>query len=71
MDGRYTDPISNYKGMYVKDADDAIKTELKQKGRIVAMGTITHNYPFCWRSNTPLLYRAVDTWFIKVTKIKE
>ena len=44
---------------------------MKSIGRLVAQGTIIHSYPFCWRSNTPLIYRAFDTWFIKVTDIKE
>jgi len=57
--------------MYIKDADPLIKEDLKKRGRMVAQGTIIHSYPFCWRSNTPLIYRAFDCWFIKVTDIKE
>jgi isoleucyl-tRNA synthetase len=45
--------------------------DLKAKGRLVASGTIVHSYPFCGRSQTPLMYRAVDTWFIEVTKFKD
>ena len=40
-------------------------------GRLLFEGTIDHNYPFCWRSETPLMYRAVNSWFIRVTDIKE
>lgn len=40
-------------------------------GRLVDNGTITHSYPFCWRSDTPLIYRAMPSWFVKVEQIKE
>jgi isoleucyl-tRNA synthetase len=70
-DGKLTDPIADYKGMYFKDADNNIKEDLKKNGRLVSAGSVVHSYPFCWRSNTPLIYRAFDTWFIKVTDIKE
>jgi isoleucyl-tRNA synthetase len=70
-DGKFTETVSDYKGIYIKDADNQIKERLKAEGRLVSSGTIIHSYPFCWRSNTPLIYRAFDTWFIKVTDIKE
>lgn len=57
--------------MYVKDADPLIIKELKERGRVVRSEKEAHNYPFCWRSDTPLIYKAVSTWFIKVTEIKE
>lgn len=57
--------------MYIKDADPLIKEHLKNEGRLVSAGTIVHSYPYCWRSNTPLIYRVFDTWFIKVTDIKK
>ncbi len=69
--GRFTNEIPEYEGIFVKDADKAIITNLKQRGHIVAHGTIRHRYPFCWRSDTPLIYRAMETWFIHVEKIKE
>jgi isoleucyl-tRNA synthetase len=59
--------VPTYEGQYVKDADKVIIADLKAKGRLVRSGTITHNYPFCWRSETPLIYKAVSTWFIRVT----
>lgn len=71
FDGKFTEVISDFKGQYIKDADNIIKEQLKAMGRLVASGTIIHSYPFCWRSNTPLIYRAFDTWFIKVTDIKD
>jgi len=70
-DGKFKDAVSDYKGLQFKEADAVIMQDLKKKGRLVSQGTIVHSYPFCWRSNTPLMYRAVDTWFIKVTDIKQ
>ena len=70
-DGCFKDVIAKYKGMYFKDADPVIMKDLKENQRMISSGTIVHSYPFCWRSDTPLMYRAVDTWFIKVTDIKE
>ena len=69
-DGKFLPKIADFKGMYFKDADPVIIKTLKDNGRMVASGTVTHSYPFCWRSQSPLMYRAVDTWFIKVTDIK-
>lgn len=45
--------------------------DLKERGRVVKVDQIKHNYPFCWRSDTPLIYKAVTAWFIKVTEVKE
>lgn len=56
--------------MYVKDADEIIMKDLKEMGRLARKNVCRHNYPFCWRSDTPLIYKAVSTWFIKVTDIK-
>nr|PVC51066.1 isoleucyl-tRNA synthetase [Theileria orientalis] len=58
-------------GMYIKDADIVIKKMLKNKDRLVHVGTIVHSYPYCWRSDTPLIYRAVNCWFIKVADYRE
>jgi isoleucyl-tRNA synthetase len=57
--------------LYFKDADKPIKKELKNRGRLLYEGTYEHSYPYCWRSETPLMYRAVSCWFIKVTAIKD
>jgi len=43
--------------------------DLKQKGRLVHQGTITHSYPFCWRSDTPLIYKAIPSWFVRVESL--
>lgn len=70
--GRFTSQVSDYKGMYVKDADEQIAKDIKDKlNRLVKKETIVHSYPFCWRSDTPLLYRTVPSWFVSVTSIKD
>lgn len=69
--GHFLPVVTDFAGKYIKDADHDIIAYLKAKGRIVKHGSIVHSYPHCWRSNTPLIYKAVTTWFIKVTDIKE
>ena len=64
--GKFTDEVTDFKGMYVKDADKQIIRLLKERGRLVSAGQCTHNYPFCWRSDTPLIYKAVPSWFVRV-----
>ena len=71
MEGRFTDAVQDYQGMHVKDADKEIITRLKEEGKILHQGTIQHNYPFCWRSDTPLIYKAITTWFVKVEDIRD
>ncbi|KAF8658531.1 hypothetical protein HU200_058988 [Digitaria exilis] len=70
-DGCFIEKISDFKGRYVKEADKDIINAVKDKGRLVSRGSIEHSYPFCWRSGTPLIYRAVPSWFVKVEKIKD
>ena len=69
--GRFTEEVPDFKGVYVKDADREIIKKLKLEGKVFHHGQIRHRYPFCWRSDTPLIYKAVRTWFIAVEKIKD
>lgn len=69
--GLFTAEIPEYVGQFVKDADKDIIRRLKQMGHIFHHGTLHHRYPFCWRSDTPLIYKAVRTWFVAVEKVKE
>lgn len=71
MHGLYTEEVPLWKGIYVKDADLPILQELKERGKLFKKGSLTHRYPFCWRSDTPLIYKTVTTWFVAVEKIKE
>ncbi|KAH6765783.1 tRNA synthetase class I L [Perilla frutescens var. hirtella] len=70
-DGCFTERVVEFTGRYVKEADKDIIQAVKEKGRLVKTGSFTHNYPFCWRSDTPLIYRAVPSWFVAVEKIKD
>lgn len=70
-DGMFTAEVPSWAGRRVKDADKDIIQRLKDEGKLFRHDTITHSYPFCWRSNTPLIYRAVSTWFVKVEAIKD
>lgn len=70
-DGCFTGRITDFSGRYVKDADKDIIEAIKRKGRLIKSGRFTHSYPFCWRSDTPLIYRAVPSWFVKVENLKE
>ena len=69
--GRFTDEVPEFKGRGVKEADKDIIKHLKGQGKMVHVGVIHHSYPFCWRSDTPLIYRAVPGTFINVESLKE
>ena len=69
--GKFVDPVSDFAGMYIKDADKEIMKHLKKEGRVVVQSTTKHNYPFCWRSDTPLIYRAIPSWFIRVEQMTQ
>jgi isoleucyl-tRNA synthetase len=69
--GSFTKEIPEYAGKFVKDADKDIIKRAKDMGRVIHHGVLRHRYPFCWRSDTPLIYKAVSTWFVAVEKIKE
>ena len=69
-DGKFTDDAGKYSGMLVKDADLVILEDLKKKDILLKHGTITHQYPHCWRCQSPLLFRATEQWFLKVGDIK-
>lgn len=70
-DGNFTARVKDFVGRNVKEADTDIIQMLKDNGRLVRKGKITHSYPFCWRSDTPLIYRAVPSWFIRVEQARE
>jgi isoleucyl-tRNA synthetase len=70
-EGRFTLPVNDFLGLHVKDADPKIIEKLKREKKLVHQGTIFHSYPFCWRSDTPLIYRAVTTWFVRVEAFRD
>ncbi len=67
---RFTAEVPDYKGIFVKDADKAIMERLKAEGKLVKREQILHSYPHCWRCSSPLIYRAIGSWFVSVEKIK-
>lgn len=69
--GCFPEYVKPWAKMFVKDADPLIIKHLKQRGLVYSVKEHSHTYPFCWRCDTPLLYYALDTWFIEVTKVKE
>ena len=58
-------------GVFVKKADPLILEDLKKSGALLAAPTFEHSYPFCWRCDTPLIYYARESWFIKMTAVKD
>ena len=69
--GRMTEETGELKGLFVKDADKVVIKNLKERGLLFKELPFTHSYPFCWRCDTPLLYYARSSWFIKMTAIKD
>lgn len=69
--GRMTENCGRYAGIFCKDADKLIIEDMKADGRLVKELLYEHSYPFCWRCDTPLLYYARSSWFIKVTAVKD
>ncbi len=68
--GRFTDG-TQFAGKFCKDADKDVIADLKSRGLLISAPMYSHSYPFCWRCNTPLLYYARSTWFIKTTAVKD
>ncbi|GAO48636.1 hypothetical protein SAICODRAFT_59029 [Saitoella complicata NRRL Y-17804] len=67
--GKFTSEVPDFEGKHVKEADKDIQKVLKANGRLIVQSQIMHSYPFCWRSDTPLLYRTVPAWFVRVKNI--
>ena len=70
-DGCFTDEVPLVKGMKFKESDPIIIDHLKKIERMIYTGRIRHKYPFCYRTETPLMYRAIPSWFIKVEDLHE
>jgi len=70
-DGHFTEEAGKYAGLWFKDAEKEVIKDLKEKGLAVHVGTIEHEYPHCWRCDTPLMYYADEQWFIKVEDLRE
>lgn len=69
--GRFTDEVHDQVGVNVFDANPAIIAQLKAAGSVVRHDTYDHNYPHCWRTDTPIIYKAVSSWYVEVTAIRD
>ena len=69
--GKFTSEIPDYQGMQVFAANDAIIKRLKHEQSWIKTEQYIHNYPHCWRTDTPLIYKAVTSWYVEVSKFKE
>ena len=69
--GCFTSEVYDYVGKHVFDTNDLITIRLKEENKWVKTEQYIHNYPHCWRTDTPLIYRAMSSWYVKVTEIKD
>jgi len=70
-DGRFTDQVPEVAGVNIKEADATLVRLMREADVLVSSATINHSYPFCYRTGTPLIYKAVPTWFVEVTKLTD
>jgi isoleucyl-tRNA synthetase len=68
---RFTPLVPDYQGVQVFDANKPIIAALKERGAVLRHEGYTHSYPHCWRCDTPLVYKAVSSWFVAVTKFRD
>ena len=69
--GKFVDAVEPWKGMFVKDVDKLVIRDLRDREQLFEVIDFEHSYPFCWRCDTPLLYYACDTWFIKMSAVRD
>lgn len=69
--GKFKKEVTDFQNEFVKDADPKIIENLKERNLILKEELIVHEYPYCWRCDTPLLYYAIESWYVLVTKIKD
>lgn len=71
MNGVFEREVTDFAGQFVKDADPHIISWLKDRDALLEQDVIQHSYPFCYRSQSPLIYRAVPSWFVRVSALRE
>ncbi len=69
--GCFTDDVTPWAGINVFEANPDIIRYLKEAGRVIRHDTYEHNYPHCWRTDTPIIYKAISSWYVKVTDLRE
>ncbi|MEE2768189.1 MAG: isoleucine--tRNA ligase [Actinomycetota bacterium] len=67
--GRFTDDVSDWTGVNVFDANPQIISSLAERGHLVRHDSYEHNYPHCWRTDTPIIYKAISSWYVRVTDL--
>ncbi|HBI28822.1 MAG TPA: isoleucine--tRNA ligase [Deltaproteobacteria bacterium] len=70
-EGNFRESTDFIAGLNIKDADKPIVQRLKEEGKMFRHETVQHSYPFCWRTDTPLIYKPISTWFVNVEAFKE
>lgn len=70
-DCRFTKEVPEHEGVFCKDADRELIRALRRSEKLVHQSTIVHSYPFCDRTDTPLIYRAIEAWYVKVEDIRD
>ncbi len=70
LDGKFLPYVEMFAGLHVKEADPLILDDLKARGLLYRSETILHTYPECWRCRTPLIYYALDSWYVRTTERK-
>lgn len=71
LSAKFTKEVTDYAGVFIKDADKDIIKNLKDRGQLLLQSTIVHSYPMCYRTDNPLIYRAMPQWYLAVEKIKD
>ena len=71
LDGKFLPYVEKFKGLHVKEADPVITDDLNERGLLYRAETILHTYPECWRCKTPLVYYALDSWYVRTTARKD
>lgn len=69
--GKFTAEVKDYEGKQVFETNEPIMQWLKEQGLLVKKEQYTHSYPFCWRTDTPLIYKAMSSWFVRVTDFRD
>ena len=69
--GKFTSEVPDYQGKQVFETNEPIMQWLKENGLLVKKEQYTHSYPFCWRTDTPFIYKAMSSWYVKVTDVRD
>jgi isoleucyl-tRNA synthetase len=70
QNGEFNELVPKWEGKFVKNVENEIRSDLQERGLLYKKEKIEHTYPFCWRCDSPLLYYAIDSWFVKVSSVR-